>query len=497
MKLTKSVIITDLDNTLYDWVDIWHSSFNAMLQSLVKKTGISQDILEKEFKEIHQKHGTSEYAFSLEELPSLRAKYTPKEIPTLFADCIKAFRDARSQSLKLYPTVLETLCKLKSMGCLIVGYTESMAFYSRYRIKKLGLDGIIDYLYSPKDHDLSKNLDKNKVEHYQNKYNFLYTVHRNTPAGELKPNPNVLKDILIEIGAFANDTIYIGDSLMKDVGMAQDAEITDVLAEYGVASYRKEYELLRRVTHWKKEDVEREKRITKAHVEPTYVLKNSFQEVLELFEFSIFRRTRCEDMSYAIELWKKTVDVQQHFNDLSLRVRNYSIAVLTAILGLTAIVLKEKYCITLFKREIPLAPFILLLGLLPWIAFWLMDRIWYHVLLIGAVKHGEDIERRWAGKFPEILLTHKISEESAFKIPFTKKKLHSKHKFLIYYGIITFFMIIVAFCLFWGSSPTNESIKMRPEQNLNGQSQSSSFINPSSLSSTVDSNFPEKIGTKN
>ena len=487
MKLTKSVIITDLDNTLYDWVDIWHSSFNAMLQSLIKKTGISQDILEKEFKEIHQKHGTSEYAFSLEELPSLRAKYIPKEIPTLFADCIKAFRDARSQSLKLYPTVLETLCKLKSMGCLIVGYTESMAFYSRYRMKKLGLDGIIDYLYSPKDHDFSKNLDKNKVEHYQKKYNFLYTVHRNTPAGELKPNPNVLKDILIEIGAFANDTIYIGDSLMKDVSMAQDAGITDVLSEYGVAHERKEYELLKRVTHWKKEDVEREKRI---RVEPTYVLKNSFQEVLDLFEFSIFKRTKCEDMSFAIELWKKTIDVQQHFNDLSLRIRNYSIATITAIIGLTAIVLKEKYFITLFNHEIPLASLILLLGLLPWIAFWFMDRIWYHVLLIGAVKHGEDIETRWASKFPEILLTHKISEESPYKIPFTNKKLHSKDKFLIYYGIIALFMIIVAIWLFLGSSPTNKPSETRPEQNLNGQSQSSSFINPISLSSTVDSNSP-------
>lgn len=477
MKLTKSVIITDLDNTLYDWLDIWHSSFNAMLQSLVKKTGISQDILEEEFKEIHQKHGTSEYAFSLEELPSLRAKYTPKEIPTLFANCIKAFRDARSQTLKLYPTVLETLCKLKSMGCLIVGYTESMTFYSRYRMKKLGLDGIIDYLYSPKDHDLPQNLDKNKVKYYQKKYNFLYTVHRNTPVGELKPNPNVLKDILIEIGAFANETIYIGDSLMKDVSMAQDAGITDVLAKYGVAHERKEYELLKRVTHWKKEDVEREKKI---QVKPTYVLENSFQEVLDLFEFSIFKRTKCEDMSLAIELWKKTIDVQQHFNDLSLRIRNYSIATITAIIGLTAIVLKEQYYITLFNHEIPLASLILLLGLLPWTAFWFMDRIWYHVLLIGAVKHGQDIETRWASKFPEILLTHKISEESPCKIPFMNKKLHSKGKFWIYYGLIALFMIIVAVWLFLGSSSINKSSETPSKQVLNGKSQSSSVTNPSS-----------------
>ena len=51
MKKNVSVIITDLDNTLFDWFDIWYKSFNAMLSLLVNKSGIPQDKLEEEFHE--------------------------------------------------------------------------------------------------------------------------------------------------------------------------------------------------------------------------------------------------------------------------------------------------------------------------------------------------------------------------------------------------------------------------------------------------------------
>lgn len=70
-----SVIVTDLDNTLYDWFEMWYTSFNRMLSSLVNQSGIRQDILEKEIHQVFQRHGTSEYEFLIQELPSLRIKH--------------------------------------------------------------------------------------------------------------------------------------------------------------------------------------------------------------------------------------------------------------------------------------------------------------------------------------------------------------------------------------------------------------------------------------
>ncbi len=471
MKLRKSVIITDLDNTLYDWVDIWHSSFNAMLQCIVQKTGIPQKDLEKEFKVIHQKYGTSEYAFSLEELPSLLKGCPANQLPQRYADCIKAFRNARDSKLRLYPTVLETLCKLKSKGCLIVCYTESMSFYSRYRLKKLGLDGIIDFLYSPKAPDVHEKLDKAKIDYYR-KYNFIYTVPRYTPEGELKPNPHVLKDILNGIGSSPDDVIYIGDSLIKDIGMAQEAGVVDVWAQYGVANHREEYELLKNVTHWTKEDVEREKQITEKNVKPSYSL-NRFDEILEMFDFVEFdgwQAGRIDEarIDQTIKIWEKTIDVQQHFNDLSLRIRNYAIAFLTATLGFSAFALKENYSITIFEVPIPLATILIFTALLPLSAFYIMDRFWYHKLLLGAVENGMKIERQLKKTIPSITLTTEISKASPISIPFHKWKIqiHSNQKFGLFYGLLAVFLIIAAFVVFVGTKnlkkPGHSQLESQP-----------------------------------
>jgi phosphoglycolate phosphatase-like HAD superfamily hydrolase len=61
-----SVVITDLDNTLYDWVEMWYQAFNAMLTKILKEVepkGVIRDRLIPEIRSVHQRHGTSEYAF--------------------------------------------------------------------------------------------------------------------------------------------------------------------------------------------------------------------------------------------------------------------------------------------------------------------------------------------------------------------------------------------------------------------------------------------------
>ena len=136
MKAIK-VVITDLDDTLWDWVDIWYQSFKALLDQLVKDSGIAEDILLKEFKEVFTKHKTTEYAFAIEELPSLQKKHKGEDLTILYAEAIKKYREGRKASLRTYPTVLGTLITLKKKGVLLVGYTESMSFYTRYRLRNL------------------------------------------------------------------------------------------------------------------------------------------------------------------------------------------------------------------------------------------------------------------------------------------------------------------------------------------------------------------------
>lgn len=82
------------------------------------------------------------------------------------------------------------------------------------------------------------------------------------------------------------DVVYVGDSLMKDVAMAQHVGVLDVHAAYGVVQHRPEYDLLRRVSHWTAEDVAREQQIAAdSDVTPSVTVR-SFKELLERFTFA-------------------------------------------------------------------------------------------------------------------------------------------------------------------------------------------------------------------
>ena len=125
--MKKTVLITDLDNTLFDWFETWYNSFNAMLESVVDISGISRETLIPEIKAIHQKHGTAEYAFLLEEIPSLKKKYGDRDaIRKAMNEAINCFRNEREKHLCLYPTVKETLIMLNDLQSEVTSYRSPM-----------------------------------------------------------------------------------------------------------------------------------------------------------------------------------------------------------------------------------------------------------------------------------------------------------------------------------------------------------------------------------
>ena len=226
----------------------------------------------------------------IEELPSLIPILKGRPATEVFAPAIKSYRLQRRKHLQLYPTVAETLLKIKGRGAWIIGYTESMAFYSNYRVRRLGLDGVLDHLFCPEDHVLPEGLSPEDVRKYQAwHYELKYCRQDFTPKGSTKPDTKVLNAIMSKFGLNKADCVYVGDSLMKDVAMALDCGVDDAWAKYGQAHKRPEYKLLQDVTHWTAEVVEREQKIKEREdVYPTYTLEKNFSEILDLFDFKDF-----------------------------------------------------------------------------------------------------------------------------------------------------------------------------------------------------------------
>jgi hypothetical protein len=231
---------------------------------------------------VHQKHGTSEYSFLIEELPSLEPFLNGKPTIEVFKEPIESYRQQRRKHLKLYPTAAETLLKIKGRGACIIGYTESMAFYSNYRMRRLGLDGVLDYLFCPEDHLLPGGLSPDDVRRYPAQhYELKYTKQKYTPKGSKKPDTEVLDAIIDDLKLSKAACVYVGDNLLlasmsviiylKTSPWHSIVELTMRGQSTEQAHKRPEYKLLQEVTHWTPEEVQKEQKIKERdHVNPTY-----------------------------------------------------------------------------------------------------------------------------------------------------------------------------------------------------------------------------------
>jgi hypothetical protein len=113
-----------------------------------------------------------------------------------------------------------------------------------------------------------------------------------------------------------------------------------------------------------------------------------------------------------IDIWKATLETQQHFNDIEMTIRNYAVTVLVAVLGGAALALKEKIVVDIGTTHISLSALVLIAGIIGWLGFYSMDLFWYHPLLIGSVRHGLRLEKLHKDRLPELALTTTIRDEA-------------------------------------------------------------------------------------
>lgn len=488
MQKRVNFVVTDLDDTIWDWLSMWHNSFHPFLNRISREFNIDITELKNDFKQLHQKYGTTEASFIIDDLKLLNEQYREK-IHTEASgvkSIIHEYYSNKKNNLALFDDTLKTLSSIKSSGTMIIGFTESHSFYTKYRLKTLNIDGLIDCIYAPVDSEVPETVKKYYPEGY---WEPQKTEFRYLSREVKKPNAEILEIILKDFNAKKENTIYIGDKLARDVFMAKEAGITSVYALYGDKTEGNEYNLLKEVTHWSNEDVQREIKF-KADFKgktiiPDVTLETSLKELSDSFEFySFVRPDKQENLKNTVEIWKKVVDVQQHFNDLELRIRNYALTLFTAVVAGIGLLEKEKIQLNLIGLGIPASTLLGFAGILTLAAFWYMDRYWYHKLLLGAVKQGQFIETIHAGVLPELGLTTAIGKSSPQTISWDKKTLltiHSSNKYWIFYGLLFTPLIMLTFALFFGhhsphiNAPTKQKVTNnktnKPKDSVSNQAQ--------------------------
>jgi phosphoglycolate phosphatase len=111
-------VVTDLDNTLYPWVDYIVPSLEAMVASLVATTGQPRIRVVQSLKAVYTRYESNEYPFAIQE-SDLFQPYAqdPESFLMLVVEpARRAFKEARERYLKPYPGVAETLEAVRRRG---------------------------------------------------------------------------------------------------------------------------------------------------------------------------------------------------------------------------------------------------------------------------------------------------------------------------------------------------------------------------------------------
>jgi hypothetical protein len=146
-----------------------------------------------------------------------------------------------------------------------------------------------------------------------------------------------------------------------------------------------------------------------------------------------------EQKQILIEAWKQTIAVQMHFNEIAMKIRAFALTLIAAILTAESLSKVQGNCWAIAA------------ALVSWFAFYLMDRWWYHYLLLGAVLHAEDIEeqaKQLGLNMPDkynlgvmnstLGLTQRIG-----KLNRAGWKWKAKYKIDVYYGIVFIAIAII------------------------------------------------------
>lgn len=278
------LLITDLDNTLYDWVSYFANAFQAMVKQLAVLLSVDEETLKDQFKRVHQQHGNSEQPFAIFEISAVQEHFGPVSKSELFQALkqpLDAFRASREKYLRLYPSVYDTLRHLREQGVVVVGHTEALAELAYQRLEMLGILPFFSHLYAL-DGQLAPHPDPERDQGRLVPPPGLLTF---VPREERKPNPALLKDIYFNERIPGSQACYVGDSLVRDVAMAKRAGVTAVWARYGTRYPADLWQAVVRVTHWTDQDVERESELRQMFhdIQPDYTI-DSFSEIMSLFE---------------------------------------------------------------------------------------------------------------------------------------------------------------------------------------------------------------------
>ncbi|MBF5046094.1 HAD family hydrolase [Aggregicoccus sp. 17bor-14] len=248
------LVVTDMDGTLYSWVDYIVPAVEALVEAVQRATGWPRLRVVQSLKAVYAKYESNEYPFALQESSLYREFCEFGSFDKLVIEPAReAFALARRKYLRPYPGVVATLEALHARGLPVVALTDAPRNPAEYRVRTLGFDRYLQGLYTlpgfafPASEE-GEALVAAAIQQREARGAYrAQCVVEELPRDWEKPNPRGLLRICERFGVPPEQTLYVGDSLRKDVAVAKAVGALDCWAEYGTyvsGEYRERLDII-------------------------------------------------------------------------------------------------------------------------------------------------------------------------------------------------------------------------------------------------------------
>lgn len=255
------LLVLDIDNTVFNWVEYYVSSMKAMIERVAAITSISEDQLYRESKVVFAREGSIEYPFLIQELPSV-SDYYGRDIERMLKEAVDegriAFNQAAQSTLVPYPSVIDALQRIRNQypKIPVIALTDAPRYVAMWKLNKLGLLPLFSAVYGLPDPRIPTDAETNAVKvekeilikHLQ-KSNFDFAGRiRILPDDYEKPGTKGLRTVLMdfEMESHVQDVLWVGDNLRKDVGLGKSLGVHTGWARYGTVIEKEAKDLLLR-----------------------------------------------------------------------------------------------------------------------------------------------------------------------------------------------------------------------------------------------------------
>lgn len=204
-------IFSDMDNTLLDFRHARICGCQSVVDHIRVKTGV-QVSCSQLFSYFHRG------VYNIEDMRNIRDFLSALNIysESFYEECAFVYETNKMKNVFMYPGALETIQTVRLSGISFIVVTDATLYHAEKRLKKTGLYDSIDDIIS---HDMT---------------------------GYKKPSPEIFDFALKKHNALPDYSVFVGDSLYRDIAPAKKAGMTTAYAEYGThcSEIRKQQEFV-------------------------------------------------------------------------------------------------------------------------------------------------------------------------------------------------------------------------------------------------------------